>query len=160
MDNRDTLLLFLGPAIIRKSPSIRRICYNYQLCSLAYHFKAILYFTFTYAFLFLAVQGNSIDYLVRDGFTKKSCCSFGFCPNYLPPIWTTCTTFLNAKNVDLSDIQNDSLSKIILKLRQNTCFVGHPARVRSARARRACALRALGLFLADGAPTVGRGKTC
>ena len=28
-----------------------------------------------------------------------------------------------------------------------------------ARARRACALRALGLLLADGAPTVGRGKT-
>ena len=33
------------------------------------------------------------------GFTKKSSCSFGFCPNYLdpppplPPIWTTCTTF-------------------------------------------------------------------
>ena len=27
---------------------------------------------------------------------------------------------LNAKNVKLSDIQNDSLSK-----RQNTCFVGH-----------------------------------
>ena len=26
-------------------------------------------------------------------------------------------------------------------------------------ARRACALRALGLLLADGAPTVGRGKT-
>ena len=22
---------------------------------------------------------------LRDGFTKKSCCSFGFCPNYLPP---------------------------------------------------------------------------
>ena len=34
-----------------------------------------------------------------------------------------------------------------------------PARARSARARRACALRALGLLLADGAPTVGRGKT-
>ena len=33
--------------------------------------------------------------------------------------------FLNAKNVDLSDIQNDSLSKILLELRQNTCFVGH-----------------------------------
>ena len=33
--------------------------------------------------------------------------------------------FLNAKNIDLSDIQNDSLTKILLKLRQNTCFVGH-----------------------------------
>ena len=35
---------------------------------------------------------------LRDGFTKKSCCSFGFCPNYpLPPIWTTCTTFLECQ---------------------------------------------------------------
>ena len=55
----------------------------------------------------------------RGDFPKKSCCSFGFCPNYLllplPPIWTTCTTFLNAKNVNLSNIQNDSLSKILLK---------------------------------------------
>ena len=33
--------------------------------------------------------------------------------------------FFNAKNVNLSDIQNDSLSKILLKQRQNTCFVGH-----------------------------------
>ena len=31
--------------------------------------------------------------------------------------------------------------------------------IQPARARRACALRALGLLLADGAPTVGRGKT-
>ena len=43
----------------------------------------------------------------------------------LPLIWTTCTTFFERQNVDLSDIQNDSLSKIIIKLRQNTCFVGH-----------------------------------
>ena len=35
----------------------------------------------------------------------------------------------------------------------------YPARARSARARRACALRALGLLLADGTPTVGGGKT-
>ena len=35
----------------------------------------------------------------------------------------------------------------------------YPARARSARARRASALRALGLLLADGAPTVGWGKT-
>ena len=34
--------------------------------------------------------------------------------------------------------------------------VVHQAR---ARARRACALRALGLLLADGTPTVGGGKT-
>ena len=37
--------------------------------------------------------------------------------------------------------------------------ISYPARARSARAPRACALRALGLLLADGAPTVGRGKT-
>merc|ERR1712240_176266 len=34
----------------------------------------------------------------------------------------------------------------------------HQARTQSARARRACALRALGLLLADGTPTVGRGE--
>ena len=38
-------------------------------------------------------------------------------------------------------------------------LVSYPARSRSARARRACALRALGLLLADSAPTVGRKKT-
>ena len=36
-------------------------------------------------------------------------------------------------------------------------ITNYPARPRSAQARRACALKALGL--ADGAPTVGRGKT-
>ena len=36
-------------------------------------------------------------------------------PLPLPPIWSTCTTFLNAQNADLSYIQNDSLSKILLK---------------------------------------------
>ena len=34
----------------------------------------------------------------------------------------------------------------------------YPARARSALARRACALRALGLLLADGTPTGGRGE--
>ena len=34
----------------------------------------------------------------------------------------------------------------------------YPARARSARARRACALRALGLLLADGTSTGGRGE--
>ena len=37
-------------------------------------------------------------------------------------------------------------------------FQNYPARARSARARRACALRALGLLLADGTPTGGRGE--
>ena len=35
----------------------------------------------------------------------------------------------------------------------------YPARAQSAWAQRACALRALGLLLADGALTVRRGKT-
>ena len=35
-------------------------------------------------------------------------------PPPLPPIWTTCTTFFNTRNVDLSHIQNDSLSEILL----------------------------------------------
>ena len=34
----------------------------------------------------------------------------------------------------------------------------YPARAHSARARRACAQRALGLLLADGTPTGGRGE--
>ena len=38
-------------------------------------------------------------------------------PPPLPPIWTTFTTFCNAKKVDLSDIQNDSLSKILFKFK-------------------------------------------
>ena len=37
--------------------------------------------------------------------------------------------------------------------------IEYPARARSLRARRACALRALELLLADGNPTVGREKT-
>ena len=36
--------------------------------------------------------------------------------------------------------------------------INYPARARSARARRACALRALGLLLADRTPTGGRGE--
>ena len=38
-------------------------------------------------------------------------------------------------------------------------LINNQARARSALARRACALRALGLLLADGTPTVGGGKT-
>ena len=37
-------------------------------------------------------------------------------------------------------------------------FLSYQARARSAWARRACALRALGLLLADGTPTGGRGE--
>ena len=41
------------------------------------------------------------------------------------PSFSSPQLFLNAKNVDLSDIKNDSISKILLKYRHNTCFVGH-----------------------------------
>ena len=48
---------------------------------------------------------------------KKSSCSFGFCKNYLDPpspkFGQLVPLFFNTKNVDLSDIQNDSLSKIL-----------------------------------------------
>ena len=43
--------------------------------------------------------------------------------------------------------------------KQFDVLVDYPARARSAQPRRACALRALGLLLADGTPTVGGGKT-
>ena len=54
---------------------------------------------------------------IRDGIMRKNCCSFGFCPNYLPSpqFGQLLQLFFNAKNGDLSDIQNDSLSKILLK---------------------------------------------
>ena len=58
---------------------------------------------------------------LREGFTKKSSCSFGFCPNYLFPTPPTpqfgqlVPLSFNAKNVDLRNIQNDSLSKILFK---------------------------------------------
>ena len=54
--------------------------------------------------------------LVREGFTKKSSRSFGFCSNYLDPptpqFGQLVPLFLNAKNVDITDIQNDSLGKV------------------------------------------------
>ena len=43
---------------------------------------------------------RSVD--LREGILRKNCCSFGFCPYYLPPplppIWTTCTTFFRRRN--------------------------------------------------------------
>ena len=56
--------------------------------------------------------------LIKDVLLRKSICCFEFCSNYLPPspqFGLLVQHFLNAKNVDLSDIQNDSLSKILLK---------------------------------------------
>ena len=53
--------------------------------------------------------------------------------------------------------------KIYIKSKIRLCnrcrLLCNQARARSARARRAWALRALGLLLADGTPTVGGGKT-
>ena len=46
-------------------------------------------------------------------FPEKNCCSFGFCPNNppsFPQFVQLVPLFLNAKNVNLSDIQNDLLS--------------------------------------------------
>ena len=48
-------------------------------------------------------------------------------------------------------------TRIKKMIRKTTAMIIKPAR--SAMARRACALRALGLLLADGTPTVGGGKT-
>ena len=45
-------------------------------------------------------------------------------PPPLPPIWTNCTTFFNSKNVDLTDIQNDSLFKILLLLKAEYSLCG------------------------------------
>ena len=38
----------------------------------------------------------------KGGYPEKKCCSFRFCPNYLPPllplIWKTCTTFFRRQS--------------------------------------------------------------
>ena len=48
--------------------------------------------------------------------SRRKLLSFWILSKFPPfPFWKTCTTFFNAKNVDLSDTQNDSLSKILLK---------------------------------------------
>ena len=48
------------------------------------------------------------------------------------------------------------MGRILLRILFAQLVVYYQAR---ARAQRACALRALGLLLADGTPTVGGGKT-
>ena len=60
----------------------------------------------------------------------------------------------------LQDFVQKDLREVIRRaVNKKQVLVYYPARARSARAQRACALRALGLLLADGAPTVGGGKT-
>ena len=54
----------------------------------------------------------------REGVKKKTAVLLDFVQitsQGAPPIWTICKTILNAKNFDLSGIQNDSLSKILLE---------------------------------------------
>ena len=49
---------------------------------------------------------------------EKSCCSFGFCLNYMhpsPQFEQFVQLYLNAKYVDLSGIQTDSISNFFLK---------------------------------------------
>ena len=59
-----------------------------------------------------------------------NCYSFGIRPNYLSnphptPDLDNLYNFFERQKVDLSNIQNNSLSKILLRYRQNACFVGH-----------------------------------
>ena len=43
-------------------------------------------FTLPFTFLNLSFRTqHNTQVVLREGFTKKNCCSFGFCPNYLPP---------------------------------------------------------------------------
>ena len=59
-----------------------------------------------------------------------------------------------------NDMRSIHSSEDVKDLIENETKLSYQARARSARARRACALRALvGLLLADGTPTVGGGKT-
>ena len=53
-------------------------------------------------------------------------------------------------------IVGKTVVKIVVKI---ASFSTSIVSIFQARARRACALRALGLLLADGTPTVGGGKT-
>ena len=63
---------------------------------------------------------------IREGFPEKKLLFFWILSKLSPPQFEQLVQlFLNAKNVDLSDIQNDSLFKILLKYRRNTCFVCH-----------------------------------
>ena len=59
----------------------------------------------------------------------------------------------------LVSVSISTLCTILIKVISWFLSVSFQARAQSARARRACALRALGLLLADGTPTVGGGKT-
>ena len=56
----------------------------------------------------------------------------------------------NTRNVQVDLKINTDIGAVDIKF--------YPARARSARARRACALSALGLSLADGTPTGGKGE--
>ena len=70
----------------------------------------------------------------------------GPCPNFL-------SLFISAFLVNKRSLFPQKCQK---KFNLKLFFLGCPARARSTRARRACALIALGLLLADSALTVGR----
>ena len=62
---------------------------------------------------------GALHFHLREGFTKKKLLFFWILSKLPPPpspqFGQLVPLSLNAKNVDLSDIQNDSLSKILLK---------------------------------------------
>ena len=64
---------------------------------------------------------------LRESLLRKNCCSFGFCPNYLPPPpnLDNLYHFFERQKRRLKLHSNDSLSKILIKRRHNTCFVCH-----------------------------------
>ena len=57
------------------------------------------------------------------------------------------------------EVDQQTIYNIRLKSRFYFQSLNYQAHAQSAQALRACALRALGLLLADGTPTVGGGKT-
>ena len=66
--------------------------------------------------------------MLGKGSRKKAAVLLDFVqiiPTPSPQFGQLVQLFLNAKNVDLRDTQNDSLSEILQKYLQNTCFLGH-----------------------------------
>ena len=96
------------------------------------------------------------------------CINYHFCfldVNHIHPrlhpdrelLWDGSCSFCHPGRSQLQTVQENQGNYIDDDYRGNDVL--YPARAQSARARRAHALRALGLLLADSAPTVGGGKT-
>ena len=68
----------------------------------------------------LTVKYPFFDNFLRDGFTKKSCCSFGFCPNegggVLPNFFATFlwVQFWSIKGVYFLQNDNNLISQLFL----------------------------------------------